>query len=385
MIPAVVALLLAAQTPAARSGSGRGGGYDSIVLSGIRRGAYPGAVAVIGTRDRILYERGFGHLTWSPKSPADRPDSTLFDLASLTKAVATTTATMLLVDRGQLDLDAPVARYLPEFNGAGTAAITVRMLLTHTSGLRGDLPVPQLRALPDAAALRRAVLAETPRTKPGTRVVYSDLNFVLLGEIVQRLSGRPLDQFVTSQVLEPLGLNETRYRPPPALAARTAPTGVWHGHPVAGVVNDPTAAKAGGVSGNAGLFSTGEDLARFAQFLLRGGTRPDGRPLVRLATLKLFTTRARLADVGPDHRALGWEAVPTDEQVSSAGTLFGPRSFGHTGWTGTSLWIDPDRDLFVILLTNRAFAPRSHRPFTVLKEVRGRLADAAARAVDAAR
>jgi CubicO group peptidase (beta-lactamase class C family) len=154
---------------------------------------------------------------------------------------------------------------------------------------------------------------------------------------------------------------------------------------VAAVVNDPTAAKAGGVSGNAGLFSTGADLARFAQFLLRAGTRPDGRPLVSAATVKLFTTRSAQADVGPDHRALGWQAVPTDEAVSSAGTLFGPRSFGHTGWTGTSLWIDPGRDVFVILLTNRAFAPRTRKPFTVLKTVRGHLADAAASEIDRAR
>jgi len=359
--------------------------YDSIVLSGIRRGAYPGAVLVIGRKDRILYSRGYGHLTWSARSPADRPDSTLFDLASLTKAVATTTAAMILVDRGRLALDTPVVSYLPEFHGPGTSGITVRMLLTHTSGLRGDLPTPVLKALPDGAALLKAVLAEAPRTPPGSRVVYSDLNFVLLGEIIRRVSGEPLDQFVGREVLAPLGLSETRYRPSPRLASRTAPTGLWHGHPVAGVVNDPTAAKAGGVSGNAGLFSTGDDLARFAQFLLRGGTRADGTALVAPGTLHLFTTRSPQADVGPDHRALGWQAVPTDEKVSSAGTLFGPRSFGHTGWTGTSLWVDPDRDLFVILLTNRAFAPRSRTPFTVLKEVRGHLADAAARASDRTR
>jgi CubicO group peptidase (beta-lactamase class C family) len=371
----ILALLLATQTPASQ--------YDSIVLSGIKQGAYPGAVLVVGRRDRILYEKGFGRLTWSPSSPVDRPDSTIFDLASLTKAVATTTAAMILFDRGKLKLDVPVSTYLPEFRGAGTAAITVRMLLTHTSGLRGDLPVPELRALPDGAALIRTVLAETPRTRPGTRVVYSDLNFVLMGEIIRRISGEPLDQFVTTEVIDPLKLTETRYRPSTRLASRIAPTGLWRGHPVAGVVNDPTAAKAGGVSGNAGLFSTGEDLARFVQFLLRGGTRPDGRPLVSPGTVRLFTTRAPQADVGPDTRALGWQAVPTDEKVSSAGKLFGPRSFGHTGWTGTSIWIDPDRDVFVILLTNRAFAPRARKPFTVLKTVRGHLADAAARAVDA--
>ena len=183
----VLAALLSLQAPApARFDAAT---FDPIVTEGIRRGAYPGAVLVIGRRDTILYARGYGHFTWSTKSPADGPDSTLFDIASLTKAVATTTALMLLVDRGQVRLDAPVATYLPEFSGPGTAAITVRMLLTHTSGLRGDLPVQELRALPDAAALRRTVLDETPRSPPGSRVVYSDLNFVLVGEIVGRVGG----------------------------------------------------------------------------------------------------------------------------------------------------------------------------------------------------
>jgi CubicO group peptidase (beta-lactamase class C family) len=216
-------------------------------------------------------------------------------------------------------------------------------------------------------------------------VVYSDLNAVLLGEIVARVSGEPLDRFVAREVFQPLAMRDARYRPPSGERPRIAPTGIWRGHPVAGVVNDPTAAKLGGVSGNAGVFATGMDLARFAQFLLREGTLPDGTRLVQQPTVRLFTTRSPQADVGPDHRALGWQAVPTDETISSAGLLFGPRSFGHTGWTGTSLWIDPDRNLFVILLTNRAFAPRTRKSFSELKRVRGLVADAAARANDFAR
>jgi CubicO group peptidase (beta-lactamase class C family) len=148
-------------------------------------------------------------------------------------------------------------------------------------------------------------------------------------------------------------------------------------------VNDPSAAKLGGVSGNAGVFSTARDVARFAQFVLRGGIAPDGRRLVRAETIRAFTTRSAYFGPGTEARALGWQAVPTGERVSSAGTRFGPRSVGHTGWTGTSLWIDPDRDVFVVLLTNRAFAPRSREPFTVVKGIRGRLADAAAEAIDA--
>jgi CubicO group peptidase (beta-lactamase class C family) len=355
---------------------------DPIVRDGVRAGAYPGAVAAIGTADSILYLKGYGRLTWSPQSAPADPESTLYDLASLTKVVATTTAMMLLVDRGKAALDTPVARYLPEFAGSGTAAITVRELLAHTSGLRGDLPIAAIRGAPDSASLLRLVYAETPRFVPGSRVLYSDLNAVLLGEIVRRVTGERLDTFITREVFEPLGMTQTRYRPPRTLIPRIAPTGLWRGHPVAGVVNDPSAAKLGGVSGNAGVFSTARDVARFAQFVLRGGVTADGRRLVRAETLRAFTTRAAYFGPRTEARALGWQAVPTGERVSSAGRRLGPHSIGHTGWTGTSLWIDPDRGVFVVLLTNRAFAPRSREPFTVLKGVRGRLADLAAEAID---
>ncbi|HYT05140.1 MAG TPA: serine hydrolase domain-containing protein [Gemmatimonadales bacterium] len=359
------------------------GTFDPIVLDGIRRGAYPGAALVVGRRDTVLFAKGYGRLTWSPSSPAVSADSTIYDLASLTKVVATTTSLMLLVERGRVRLDAPVATYLPEFNGAGTAGITVRELLTHTSGLRADLPDAELKSLPDGAALLRRVLSETPRVPPGSRVIYSDLNAILLGLVIERASGEPVDGFAAREIFTPLGLRETVFRPPARLRARIAPTGVWRGHPVAGVVNDASAFKLGGVSGNAGLFSTAADVARFAQLVLREGALSDGRPLLRAETVRLFTAKTADFGRGTEARALGWQAVPTGESVSSAGTRFGPRSFGHTGWTGTSLWIDPDRDLFVVLLTNRAYAPRARRPFTLLKGVRGRVADAAARASDA--
>jgi CubicO group peptidase (beta-lactamase class C family) len=160
---------------------------------------------------------------------------------------------------------------------------------------------------------------------------------------------------------------------------------VWRGHPVAGEVNDPTAAKLGGMSGNAGVFSTVQDVARFAQFILKRGLSPNGSRIVRAATVDTFITRAAWFGGKSEARALGWQAVPTGEEVSSAGTRFGVHSFGHTGWTGTSLWVDPDRGVFVVLLTNRAFQPRTRKPFTTLKRVRGRLADLAAEASDARR
>ncbi|HEV8264418.1 MAG TPA: serine hydrolase domain-containing protein [Gemmatimonadales bacterium] len=352
--------------------------FDPLVLDGIRRGAYPGAALVVGRRDTVLFAKGYGRLTWSPRSAAVDPDSTLWDLASLTKVIATTTALMLLVERGRVDLDAPVRRYLPEF---ATADVTVRHLLTHTSGLRGTLPL--YRDARDSTEALRMVLTEAPLAPPGTRMVYSDLNAILLGEIVRRAGwGGPLDAFATREIFVPLGMRQTVFRPSRQLVRRIAPTGVWRGAPVAGTVNDANAAKLGGVAGHAGLFASARDVARFAQFMLGEGALPGGPRLLRPETVRAFTAVAVKARRGASARTLGWEAVPTGEDISSAGTQLGPRTYGHTGWTGTSLWIDPDRGVFVLLLTNRAFAPRARRSFTVLKDVRGRVADAAARAAD---
>ena len=199
--------------------------FDSAVLGGIREGVYPGAALVVGRHDTILFAKGYGRLTWAPASAAVSVDSTFWDLASLTKVVATTPALMLLVERGQVGLDTPVVRYVPEFNGPGTAAITVRHLLTHTSGLRGTLP---LREAGDSAAALRMVLTTTPLVPPGTRMVYSDLNAILLGEIVRRVTGTPLDAFVTREVYTRLGLDQQMiFRPPRRLQHHVAPTGLW--------------------------------------------------------------------------------------------------------------------------------------------------------------
>lgn len=357
---------------------GRGAAIDSIARSGISRGAFPGAALVIGRRDTVLVQRGYGRLTWSASGAAVSVDSTLYDLASLTKVVATTTAMMLLIERGKIALDAPVSRYLPEVTGAPAA--TIRQLLNHTSGLRGTLP---LRETADRAAALARVFAETTIVAPGSRVIYSDLNAILLGEVVARVAGEPLETFVTREILGPFGLRQTMYRPPRALHRRVAPTGIWRGTPVAGQVHDANAAKLGGVAGHAGLFGTAADLGRFARIMLAGGVTPEGKRLLKEETVRLFVAVSVPARQGQSARALGWQALPTDEKESSAGQLFGPKSFGHTGFTGTSIWIDPDRDVFVVLLTNREYAPRASKPFTILKQVRGGLADAAARAVDA--
>lgn len=354
--------------------------FDPLVRDGIGRGAFPGAALVVGRADTILFARGYGRLAWRPSASTVTADSTMYDLASLTKVLVTTTVLMILVDRGRVRLDDPVARYVPEFRGGSRDRITVRHLLTHTSGLRATLPLH--RDARDSAEAFRMVLAAEPVAPVGARVIYSDLNAILLGEIAVRAAGAPLDRFAAREIFEPLGLRQLMFRPPRSARAHIAPTGVWRGHDVAGAVNDPNALRLGGVAGHAGAFGTAADVARLAQFMLREGRTTSGRRLVRAATVRLFTTRVVPPSPRSEARALGWQALPTGESVSSAGTLFGPRSYGHTGWTGTSLWIDPERDLFVVLLTNRAYAPRSRRSFTVLKEVRGHVADAAARAND---
>jgi CubicO group peptidase (beta-lactamase class C family) len=355
-------LVLALQAAAAQDP------IDRAAREGIERGVYPGAVVVLGRRDTVLLARGYGHLTWSPKSQVPDPDSTLYDLASLTKVVATTPAAMLLVEAGKLRLDRPVRDYLPGFQGPGKAEVTVRQLLSHTSGL----PAYRLfyERATDAATMRRLVLEEPLGGPPGRRVVYSDLNAMLLGWIVEGVSGQPLDRLVTEQVFRPAGMTQTGYHPARPLWRRMAPVGLWHGAVIVGQVQDQNAARLGGVSGHAGLYSTGSDLGRYAQLLLRGGRTPECRQLFRPETVAAFTRRAA------GDRALGWEMRDTTK-ADNAGTRMSDSAFGHTGYTGTSMWIDPERDLFVIVLTNRVFAPQDGRSITRLKAIRGRVADGA--------
>ena len=341
---------------------------ERAVMNGIRGGVFPGAVVVVGSHDSILLARGYGHLTWSAKSPVPDPDSTLYDLASLTKVVATTPAIMLLVERGMVKLDQPVQYYLPEFAAPGKEKVSVWNLLAHNSGLRSFLRLDTLAR--DSAMARQIVLQEPLRWKPGARVEYSDLNAMLLGWIVERVSGVSLDRFASGNVFAPLGMTQTRFLPPKAVYYRTAPTNLWRGTSIAGSVNDQNAARLGGVSGHAGLFSTGMDVARYAQLYLRGGNTAGGRRVVLSRTIELFTRR------GAGNRALGWEVRDTTK-ADNSGRLMSPRAFGHTGFTGTSVWIDPDHDVFAVVLTNRVYATRARQSFTRIKRIRGEVADAA--------
>ncbi len=337
----------------------------AILDAGVRDSVFPGAIAVVGTRDGVLLERAAGHLDWAPSAAPD--ESTLWDLASLTKVVALTTAMMQLWERGLLDLDAPVARYLPEFVGPLKDRVTVRHLLTHSSGLPAWRPLFREAPTPDSAL---ALVFGTPLdTVPGARMVYSDLGAILLGQIVVRVSGEPFDHYVATRIFGPLKMGDTRFRPPREAWERVAPTEVdttWRKRQLRGEVHDENAFALGGVSSHAGLFSSARDLARFARMLLQGGTL-DGAKIVEPATIARFT---RVQEPALSNRALGWE---TPNGRNSAGHSLSPQAFGHTGFTGTSLWIDPSSDLFILLLTNRVNPTRER---TGIAGVRVALADA---------
>lgn len=344
------------------------GGVDSAVAWGMKAGSFPGAVVVVGTSERMLMAKGYGYFTWSEKSSAPNWDSTLYDLASLTKVVATTPSIMRLVELGQIDLDASVQSYLPDFTGSGKDMVTVRHLLQHRSGLRAFLPLHERANTAEGA--RHLVETEPLRWKPGSRYEYSDLNAMLLGWIVEEIAGVPLDRFVADEIFLPLDMTQTMFNPSRGFSNRTAPVGLWRGHVIAGELHDQNAVRLGGVSGHAGLYSTGSDLARYAQMLLREGRDDQGNVVLRRETVAMFTAR------GKDGRALGWEMRDTTSDANS-GSLLSSDAFGHGGFTGTSIWIDPVRNLFVIVLTNRVFAPRTRRSITILKRTRGRIADAA--------
>ena len=331
--------------------------------------AFPGAVAVIGTHVGPLVTVTAGGQDW--RSEYKTTISTLWDLASLTKVVGMTSAMMQLVESGKVDLEAPVQRYLPEWNGTNKEKVTVRHLITHQSGLPAFKTYYKENASPDST-LR--LFVNTPLdTLPGVRMVYSDIGAILLGKIVERVSGESLDAYLARHVFGPLGMRDTRYKPPASLRYRTAPTEIdpWRGRHLLGEVHDENAFALGQVSGHAGLFSTARDLEKFAETYLNGGALRGAR-LARAETIKQFTT---VADSTFSSRALGWD---TPGPNSSAGHFIQRPAFGHTGFTGTSLWIAPQHDLYVILLTARVNPTRNN---SKIGPVRVAVADAAMRAL----
>jgi CubicO group peptidase (beta-lactamase class C family) len=314
-----------------------------------------------------------GHVDWSGSPAVD--ENTMWDKASLTKVVALTSAMMQLVEQGKVDLDAPVQRYLPDWQGPNKERVTVRHLLTHSSGLPAWRPLYKEGTSPESAL--SLVLLTPLDTLPGVRMVYSDLGAILLGQIVVRVTGEPFERYVATHVFEPLQMTSTMFRPAASLKPRLAPTEFdpWRQRKIWGEVHDENAFALGGISSHAGLFSTGRDVARFCRMYLSGGIL-DGARIFSSETIATFTT---LQDSALSHRALGWEKP---NGVNSGGHLMSRRAFGHTGFTGTSIWMDPERDLFVILLTNRVNPTRQNLK---ISGVRIALADAVVAAVDRVR
>ena len=342
---------------------------DRAVKQGVSAGGFPGAAVVVGRRGAIVWQRGYGSADWGFGLPPVDATSTIYDLASLTKVVATSAAAMVLYDRGKLKLDAPVSRYLPEFRGGDKDRVTVRDLLTHRSGLPSGR---DLRGAHNATEARRLILATPLDAPPGMHEEYSDVGADVLGFVVEAVAGERLDRFVSRTIYQRLGLRNTLFLPGRDRRGRVAPTenAPPRGYPLRGEVHDEAAYALGGVAGHAGLFATASDLAVFAQMMLNGGTY-NGVRIVSDTTVARFTQRAA------GSRALGWE---TCLGGGSCGFHLGPRAYGHTGYTGTSLWIDPDQQVFVIVLTNWVHAPPSARvaPIAVLADVRSDVADIAA-------
>lgn len=341
---------------------------DREIEKAIQEERMPGAVCLIGQPGKILHFKAYGNRALVPEKEAMTLD-TIFDAASLTKVVATTSSIMKLFDQGRIRLNDKVTVYLPEFQG-GRSNITVRQLLTHFSGMRPDLTLtPEWSGY--ETGIRKA-LADKPVAEPGERMIYSDINFELLGEIVRRVSGVPLDEYARREIFLPLGMKESMFNPPASWMPRIAPTEMWKGKVLRGVVHDPTARFMGGVAGHAGLFTTAMDLSRFATFLLNLGEL-DGTRVVSPLTVRKFT-EPQTPPLQTTMRGLGWDI---DSPFSgNRGELFPIGSYGHTGFTGTSLWIDPYTKTFVILLANSVH-PHLRPAITSL---RGRVATIAAAA-----
>ena len=342
---------------------------DEPIEQAVHDDLIPGALLLIGHDGKIVYRKAYGSRSLVPNRETMTVD-TIFDAASLTKIIATTSSMMKLVEQGKVRIGDPVTKYLPEFQG-GHSDITVRNLMTHFSGLRPDLDLKP-RWSGYETGIGKA-LTDTPAGPPGVRFVYSDINFILVGEIVHRVSGKMLDEYALETIFEPLGMKDTRFKPPASERPRIAPTEFDPdtGIPLRGVVHDETSRFMGGVAGHAGLFTTADDLAKFAQMILNLGVLPSGARLFDPLTIRLFTTPQSPADQ-PILRGLGWDV--DSPYSSNRGELFPIGSYGHTGFTGTSIWIDPFTRSYVILLTNSVHPHRGKS----LTSLRSRVATIAA-------
>jgi CubicO group peptidase (beta-lactamase class C family) len=335
---------------------------EAVVDAQVRRGAFPGATLAVGVPGRVVLEVGIGRVGWGKDDGLADADETLYDLASLTKVVGTTAAVMALVDDGKMRLDDPVRRFLPSFTGGGREKVTIRHLLTHTSGIppgawvKGDTPGERLRWW-----IAKAPVYDTP----GKKVEYSDGAFMILGAAVAAAAGQSEAAYLRRRVYGPLGMTLTRWEPGQGCEPCAPTLSLKDGTPFRGETNDPLSRKFGGRTGNAGLFTTAHDLGRFAA-MIAGGGELDGVRVLREETVRQFTR----AQPGAGTRALGWEVFCREGTVPDAKGCKYPYAYGHTGYTGTSLWIDMYRGIWVVLLTNRTYDPRGSNQ---LKAVRRRI------------
>jgi len=337
-------------------GTARFAAVRNVLETAVGQRVFPGAAWGVLHRGEILAIEGTGRFTYEEDAPAVQAE-TVFDLASVSKVVATTAAAMVLVDRGLLHLDTRLGDILPGFVvgaevGSGKIRVTLRMLLAHSSGLPGYVQLFRNCSTPEA--LLRDALHLPMEAAPGTRTEYSDIGYILLGKAIEVLSGETLDKFCAKTIFEPLGLRNTTFNPPVAWRSTIPPTEKdtnFRQRVIQGEVQDENAWVLGGVAGHAGVFSNVADLLSFAQCILENGRGPGGDPIFQAETVKTFATPQTTG------RALGWD-VPTPP--SSSGSYFGPHSIGHLGYAGTSIWIDPDQELAVVLLTNRTWPDRSN-------------------------
>ena len=357
----LAALLLLPLVAAADIDRDRLNRIDDAVAAALKRGDCPGAVVLVIHGDQVVFRKAYGHRVLQPDKVAMTAD-TVFDMASITKPVATATSAFVLVEQGKLRVSEKVATYWPEFAAHGKADVTVEHLLTHTSGLTADNALADYKG-GKAASMKRVAELEL-EAEPGARFKYSDVGFIVLGELVERISGNPLDEFARTHVFEPLGMADSGFRPADTLKPRTAPTGQCDGKWLVGEVHDPRSATMGGVAGHAGLFGTADDLARYTRMLLRGGEL-DGKRVLSPLGVRLMTTPI---PVPGGKRSRGWDV---DTSYSAPrGELF-PKGegFGHTGFTGTSIWIDPPSGTAVIVLTNRVHISEKVQVTALRKEV----------------
>ncbi|QDT82797.1 exo-beta-N-acetylmuramidase NamZ domain-containing protein [Gimesia chilikensis] len=317
---------------------------DFVVERGLARDSMPGAVVLVGYKGKIVFLKAYGYRQVKPEKRAMTTD-TVFDLASLTKPIATATSVMKLVEQGKLKLSDPVSKYIPEFAANGKQDITIYQLLTHQGGLIPDNSIKDYLDGPETAMQK--IYDLKLYYKPGTRFAYTDVGFIILGDIVKRISGDSVHEFSQKNVFQPLGMQETGYLPADELKQRAATTQERDGHWMQGEVHDPRAYRLGGIAGHAGLFSTAEDLAVYAQMMLNQGSQ-NGTRVLKPETIDLMTRGYPVVD---DIRGLGWDSL--SRYSSNRGDLFSPRAFGHGGFTGTAIWMDPVQDLFVIFLSNR--------------------------------